>query len=295
MQRTSFRLAALLAAGALALSACGSDDGGDSGDGGDNGDDSSAAAGGGEGGGDSLTVGIKFDQPGLGQKEGDSYSGMGVDIAKAVAEGLGYTEDQIEFKEAPSGQRETLLETNQVDIIVATYSITPERSERVQFAGPYFVAGQDLLVTTDSDITGPEDLQGKLLCSVTGSTSAQNVKDDYPDVQLQEYGTYSECVAQLATGTVDALTTDDTILAGYAAQDQYAGKLKVVGNTFSEENYGVGLNKEDERCEEINEILQGMWDDGTMEQIIDDNLGAADYTPNADLNPPAEIGGHCQA
>src|SRR5699024_488085 len=145
----------------------------------------------------------------------------------------------------------------------------------------------DLLVTTDSDITGPGDLQGKLLCSVTGSTSAQNVKDDYPDVQLQEYGTYSECVAQLATGTVDALTTDDTILARYAAQDQYAGKLKVVGNTFSEENYGVGLNKEDERCEEINEILQGMWDDGTMEQIIDDNLGAADYTPNADLNPPA--------
>ncbi|WP_114906007.1 glutamate ABC transporter substrate-binding protein [Ornithinimicrobium murale] len=297
MQRTSFRLAAVLAAGALALSACGSDEGGDDGgDGGDNGGDASAeAGGGGDAGGDGITIGIKYDQPGLGQQDGDTYSGMGVDIAKAVAEGLGYSEDQITFEEAISSQRETLLETNQVDLVVATYSITDERSERVQFAGPYFVAGQDLLVTTDSDIAGPEDMQGKLLCSVTGSTSAQNVKDDYPDVQLQEYGSYSECVSQLATGTVDALTTDDTILAGYAAQEQYAGQLKVVGNTFSEENYGIGLNKEDDRCEEVNEILQGMWDDGTMEQIIEDNLGAADYTPNADLNPPAEIGGHCQA
>lgn len=299
MKRTPFRLMAVIAAGALALSACGSDDGGDDGGdgGGDNGGESSAEAGGGgeEGGGDGLTVGIKYDQPGLGVQDGDTYSGMGVDIATHVAEELGFSADQITFQEAISSQRETLLETGQVDIIVATYSITDERSERVQFAGPYFVAGQDLLVTTDSDIAGPEDLQGKLLCSVTGSTSAQNVKDDYPDVQLQEYGSYSECVAQLATGTIDALTTDDTILAGYAAQEQYAGQLKVVGNTFSEENYGIGLNKEDDRCEEINEILQAMWDDGTMEQIIEDNLGAADYTPNADLNPPAEIGGHCQA
>ena len=111
-------------------------------------------------------------------------------------------------------------------------------------------------------------------------------------MQLQEYGTYSECLEGLANGTLDALTTDDTILAGYAAQDQYAGQLKVVGAPFSEENYGVGLPQDSDRCEEINEILSGLWEDGTMEQIIEDNLGAADYTANPDLNPP-EVGGHC--
>lgn len=281
MQRKTFRIAAVLAAGALALSACGSD-----------GDDNEATEGGGGDSDDTLTVGIKFDQPGLGLKQGDEYVGMDVDVALAVAEKLGYSEDQVTFKETPSAQRETMLETGQVDLIFATYSITDTRKEKVQFAGPYFVAGQDLLVAADSDIAGPDDLDGKFLCSVTGSTSAENVKAEVPGVQLQEYGTYSECVEQLANGTLDAVTTDDVILAGFAAQEQYAGKFKVVGAPFSQENYGVGLNKEDDRCEDINEALTELWDDGTMEQIIDDNLGAADYTPNPDNNPP-EVGGHC--
>lgn len=290
---STFRIAAVLAASALALAACGSDDEGDDAGGDDAGADGGTATEGGGGSGDGLTIGIKFDQPGLGLQEGSDYSGMDVDVAIAVADALGVAEDAITWREAPSAQRENLLTTGQVDMIFATYSITDERKELVQFAGPYFVAGQDLLVTTDSDITGPDDLDGRLLCSVTGSTSAANVQADYPGVQLQEYGTYSECLEGLANGTLDALTTDDTILAGYAAQDQYAGQLKVVGAPFSEENYGVGLPQDSDRCEEINEVLQTLWDDGTMEQIIEDNLGAADYTANPDLNPPAEIGGNC--
>jgi glutamate transport system substrate-binding protein len=296
MKPSPFRFAALMAASALALSACGSDDSSSGSGGGEEGGSaegggSSAEAGGGSG--DGVTIGTKFDQPGLGLMQGDEPVGMDVDVAKAVVEKLGMSPDDITWKESPSAQRETLLETGQVDMIFATYSITDERKQKVQFAGPYFVAGQDLLVSKDSDIASPDDLDGKLLCSVTGSTSAQNVKDEVPGVQLQEYGTYSECVSQLANGTIDALTTDDTILAGFAAQDQYAGQFKVVGEPFSEEKYGVGLPKDSEQCEEINEILQGLWDDGTMEQIIEDNLGGADYTANPDLNPPAEIGGNC--
>ncbi|MCK0114128.1 glutamate ABC transporter substrate-binding protein [Ornithinimicrobium sp. F0845] len=283
MKRNPFRLMAVLAAGALILSACGSDDGGDD-DGG-----TTAEAG---GGGDGLKIGIKFDQPGLGLKDGDNYVGMDVDVARAVAEKMGYSEDDIEFVESPSAQRETMLQAGQVDMIFATYSITDSRKESVQFAGPYFVAGQDLLVAQDSDIAGPDDLDGKILCSVTGSTSAENVKEEVPGVQLQEYGTYSECVEQLANGTIDAVTTDDVILAGFAAQDAFAGKLKVVGAPFSEELYGVGLNQEDDRCEEVNEALTALWEDGTMDQIIEDNVGAAGYTPNPETNP-AEAGGHC--
>ena len=289
MRNTTFRLAAVASVAALVLSACGSDGDGDSTDAGADG--GTSTEGGGEGGGEGLTIGIKYDQPGLGLMDGNTPTGMDVDVAKAVAEQLGVSEDQIEWKESPSGQREDLLESGQVDMIFATYSITDERKQRVQFAGPYFVAGQDLLVPADSDITGPDDMGDAILCSVTGSTSAARVNEEY-GVQIQEYGTYSECMEAMSSGAIDAMTTDDTILAGFAAQEEFAGQFKVVGNTFSEELYGVGLPKESEQCEEINEIISGLWEDGTMEQIIEDNLGAANYTPNADLNPP-EVGGHC--
>ena len=173
-------------------------------------------------------------------------------------------------------------------MIVATYSITDKRKEKVSFAGPYFIAGQDLLVRADDTaITGPETLEGKKLCSVTGSTSAQKVKDKYPGVQLQEFGTYSECVAALVTKGVDALTTDNTILAGYAAQDQYKGKLKVVGKTFSEERYGIGIKKGDTAlCEKINTALKKMVDAGDWQKAVDDNLGPAGFKVDTSVNPP---------
>lgn len=287
MKRSPFRLAAVLAASALVLSACGSDDSASE----DPGTEDGEAAEGGGGSSEGVTVGIKFDQPGLGLKEGDTYSGMDVDVAKAVVAELGMSESDITWKESPSAQRETLLETGQVDMIFATYSITDERKAKVQFAGPYFVAGQSLLVGADSDITGTDSLDGKILCSVTGSTSAPKVEEQVPGVQLQEYGTYSECVSQLSNGTIDAVTTDDAILAGFAAQEQFAGKIMVVGDTFSEERYGVGLPKESDQCEDINSIVEGLWEDGTMEQIIADNLGE-DYKMNDELNPP-EFGGDC--
>lgn len=237
--------------------------------------------------GDRLKIGIKFDQPGLGLKDGTEYKGFDVDVATYVAEKLGTPADQIEWVQAPSAQRETLLETGQVDMIVATYSITDSRKEKVSFAGPYFVAGQDLLVRVDdTSITGPESLDGKRLCSVTGSTSAQNVQEQVPGVNLQEFGTYSECVAALVSNAVDAVTTDDTILAGYAAQEQYQGQLRVVGESFTEELYGIGIKKGDvEKCEQINDALREMISDGSWQEAFDETLGAAGFTPGPG-NPP---------
>ena len=193
---------------------------------------------------------------------------MDVDVAKYVAKELGTSEDNITWVQAPSAQRETLISTGQVDMVVATYSITDARKEKVSFAGPYFIAGQDLLVRADdTSITGPDSLDGKKLCSVTGSTSAQKVKDKYPDVQLQEFATYSECLPALATGGVDALTTDDTILAGFAAQPEYKGKFKVVGKPFSEENYGIGLKKGDTAlCEKVTDAIKKMISDGSWQK-----------------------------
>ncbi|RZK85179.1 MAG: transporter substrate-binding domain-containing protein [Rhodococcus sp. (in: high G+C Gram-positive bacteria)] len=227
-----------------------------------------------------LTVGIKYDQPGLGLRNPDgSFSGFDVEVAEYVAGKLGVAPENIEFKESPSAQRETLIQNGEVDYIVATYSITDARKEKVDFAGPYFIAGQSLLVKSDNtDITGPDSLNGgKKLCSVTGSTPAQKVKDTYAqDVQLQEFDTYSACVEALRNGAVDAVTTDDIILAGYAAQ--YPGELKVVGAPFTEERYGIGLAKgDDETRAKINDAIDAMIADGSWERAFNETVGASGY------------------
>ncbi len=236
---------------------------------------------------ESVTIGIKFDQPGLGQKVGNDYQGFDVSVAQYVAKELGYTD--VTFKESPSAQRETLLESGQVQMVFATYSITDDRKQKISFAGPYFVAGQDLLVKSDtSDITGPDSLNGKKLCSVTGSTSAKKVQEQFADqVQLQEYDTYSKCVEALNSGRIDAVTTDNVILAGFAAQSQYQGKLKVVGKTFSTERYGVGIKKGDtELCGKVNTALEKMVSDGSWQKALDETVGASGFKPDTATNPP---------
>ncbi|MCC2309124.1 glutamate ABC transporter substrate-binding protein [Cellulomonas chengniuliangii] len=276
MRRRPLGVAAI-AATALLLTACGGSD--------DNSGDSASES---AGGGGTVRIGIKFDQPGLGFKEGNEYSGFDVDVARNVAEALGYSEDQITWVEAPSAQRENLLSTGQVDMIFATYSITDSRKETVAFAGPYFVAGQDLLVAADDDsINGPEDLEGKNLCSVTGSTSAQRIKDTYAaGVNLLEQPGYAECVTALTSGAVDAVTTDDIILAGLASQPSNVGKVKVVGNPFSEENYGVGLPQDNTTCQQVNDAITAMIEDGTWQELLDANVGESGYKANEELNPP---------
>lgn len=234
-----------------------------------------------------VTVGIKFDQPGLGQKNPDgTFSGFDVEVAKYVADQLGVPADGVTFVESKSAEREGLIERGEVDYIVATYSITDARKEKVNFAGPYFIAAQDLLVKSDNtDITGPESLNGKILCSVTGSTSAQKVKDQFSnDVALQEYGTYSECVEALRSGAVDAVTTDNVILAGFAAQNP--GELKVVGKGFSTENYGIGLKKDDTAgTAAINAAIAKMIADGSWKQALEDTVGASGFTATVTPTP----------
>ncbi|MEU6469885.1 glutamate ABC transporter substrate-binding protein [Streptomyces massasporeus] len=251
---------------ALTATACG----GDNSSGGDSGSD---------GGGKTITVGIKFDQPGLGQKTPQGYAGFDVDVATYVAKKLGYNEDQIEWKEAKSADRETMLQRGDVDFIAATYSITPERQEKVDFAGPYLLAHQDVLVRADDNkIKSPKDLNNAKLCSVTGSTSAQNVKEKLaPKAQLQPYPTYSACLPGLQNGAVDALTTDDSILAGYAAQSQFKGKFKLGGFKLTNENYGIGVKKGSDLKADINKALEDMVADGAWQKAVDENLGPANY------------------
>jgi glutamate transport system substrate-binding protein len=221
-----------------------------------------------------LVIGTKADQPGLGLQTGGKYEGFDVEIAKIIAKDLGVDESKIEWKTTVSANREPFIQQGTVDLVVATYTINDDRKKKVNFAGPYYIAGQDLLVKTDSTISGPADIDGKNVCSVSGSTPAKKIQTDHPKAHLQLFDTYSKCVEALGTGSVDAVTTDDIILAGYAAQPQYVGKFKVVGKTFSVEPYGIGLKKEDKSsCEKINDILKKAAADGRYKTAWDNTLG----------------------
>ncbi|MGW4274372.1 glutamate ABC transporter substrate-binding protein [Streptomyces seoulensis] len=231
------------------------------------------------GGGKKIAIGIKYDQPGLGQKTPQGYAGFDVDVAKYVAKKLGYNEDQIEWKESKSADRETMLQRGDVEFIAATYSITPKREEKVDFAGPYLLAHQDVLVRADdTSIKSPADLNSKKLCSVTGSTSAQNIKDKLaPKANLLKYPTYSACLNGLQNKAIDALTTDDSILAGYASQDQFKGKFKLGGLKMTNENYGIGVKKGSDLKAKINKALEDMVSDGSWKKAVDANFGPANY------------------
>ncbi|MFD4143809.1 MULTISPECIES: glutamate ABC transporter substrate-binding protein [unclassified Streptomyces] len=254
---------------ALAATACGS------------GKKKDDAAGGGSEAGGKITIGIKVDQPGIGLKTPDgSYTGFDVDVATYVAKELGYKESDIVFKETKSADRETAIERGDVKFIAASYSINDERLQKVDFAGPYLLAHQDILVRADDDsIKDPKDLNGKKLCSVAGSTSAKNVKEKLaPKAQLQEYGGYSECLTGLENKVIDALTTDDSILAGYAAQEAFKGKFKLAGFRMSNENYGIGLKKGDaDLKKKIDAALEKMVKDGAWDKAVEANFGPAGY------------------
>jgi glutamate transport system substrate-binding protein len=248
------------------------------------GDDSDNASGSGSSGGGSgivgkassgkLTFGVKADQPGLGLQTGSTYAGFDIEISKIIAKGLGVPESGITWKTTVSANREAYIQQGQVDVVVATYTINDERKQKVNFGGPYYIAGQDLLVPVASTITGPEALAGKKVCSVSGSTPAKRIQTDYKSAQLQQFDSYSKCITALAGGQVDAVTTDDIILAGYAAQEQYAGKFKVVGKPFSKEPYGIGVKKDDTAgCNKINDILKAAAADGSYKKAWDDTLG----------------------
>jgi glutamate transport system substrate-binding protein len=230
--------------------------------------------------GPKLTIGIRFDQPGLGMRLADGgYAGLDVDVAKYVATQLGTDSRNITFVEARAADREALLEQNKVDLVVATYSITDARKQRVDFAGPYFIAGQSLLVRkANSDIDGPESLDNSdwQLCSVSGSTPAEKVQASYAaSVTLEQHGSYRECVDALLKGDIDAVTTDDVILAGYAAEKP--DRLKLVGRPFSTEKYGIGLHKGDTRKGKVTGALRAMLSDGSWQRFVSDGLGKSGY------------------
>jgi glutamate transport system substrate-binding protein len=222
-----------------------------------------------------ITVGVRYDQPGLGYKDASSDipTGFDVEIAKLLVADLGIDPedtDAVTWEETISDNREPYLQEGRVDLVLASYSITDERRELVGQTGPYMITGQQVLVAADSDITGIEDLKGEEVCSVTGSTSIENVEAEGAVPAPAE--TYSQCADDVLNGTVEAMSTDGSILLGLAAQNE--GELKVVGDEFSEERIGVGYSKDyPEMCEWINGVLTEAFEDGSWAEAFESTLG----------------------
>jgi glutamate transport system substrate-binding protein len=276
------RLAAFAAVAVLALgvSACGGDDGDDGGSGDVNTEKTFAAGSTMQKLKDAkkIKVGTKFDQPGFGLKGLDGKpAGFDVEIAKIIANELGLTNDQIEFSEAPSAVREQVIEQGTVDIVVATYTINDTRKQRISFAGPYYEAGQAILVRNDeSGITGPDSFKTstKKVCSVTNSTPAGTIKKYLSNEaqQLVLFDTYQKCIDALSGKQVDAVTTDNVILLGFISRNE--GKFKLAGETFTKEPYGVGLKKDDTDFRNfINDTLEKANGDGRYKKAWDDTAG----------------------
>ncbi|MGH8869635.1 MAG: glutamate ABC transporter substrate-binding protein [Actinomycetes bacterium] len=222
-----------------------------------------------------VTIGIKIDQPGIGFMDPATQEpeGFDVEMGKYVAAELGIEEDDIEFKETVSDNREPFLQKGTVDLVLASYSIVPERRAIVGQAGPYYVTGQQLLVREEdkNKIKGPEDAKGIKVCSAEGSTSIETIEKEYGATPVP-FATYTECVQQLKSGAVDAVTTDGAILLGYEADAP--DELQVVGPEFSEERYGIGFKKgDDAMCTFLQDTIEKSYEDGTWEQAFEDTLG----------------------
>ena len=224
----------------------------------------------------SITVGTKFDQPGFGLLNPDGVpEGFDVEIAKIVAAKLGIEAEDIQWTETVSANRESFIANGQVDFIVATYTINDARKQLVDFAGPYYEAGQDIMVAKGNpdDIAGPDDLAGKNVCSVEGSTPAQNIRDNYPEATLTLFDVYSKCADALANGQVDAVTTDNVILTGLVSGSP--DDFELVGNPFTQEPYGIGLTLGDTEFRNfINDVLEEAFEDGSWADAWDRTAGS---------------------
>ncbi|WP_019819072.1 glutamate ABC transporter substrate-binding protein [Saccharomonospora saliphila] len=233
----------------------------------------------------SLTIGIRIDQPGLSERTVDGrIVGFDADVARFVAGELGVEPEDIVWEETVPAERESALSTGAVDLVVAAYSITEERSRSVAFAGPYFETGQDVLVRRAApEITDASQLRGRTLCASSGSTSTDTAEKRFGGaVRLVEYTRVSECVTALLAGRVDAVTTDAAILAGYVARNPEL--LRLAGLRLSTERYGVGLPLgDDDARAAVEAAIDRMISSGSWRVSVRRHLGPAGLEPS---DPP---------
>ena len=216
---------------------------------------------------DKLIVGVKYDTNLFGLKDPASgeVKGFDIDIAKELAKELLGDEKKIELKEVTSKTRIPMLDKGDIDLIIATMTITDERKKQVNFSDIYYKAGQSLLVKKGSEVKSVDDLKGKKVLTAKGSTSAQNIRKKAPDAEVLEFDNYADAFTALKAGKGDALTTDNTILLGMSLQDP---NYVLTGGLFTDEPYGIAIKKGDEgMTKTVNDFLKKIKDNGRYNEI----------------------------
>ncbi|WP_416825899.1 glutamate ABC transporter substrate-binding protein [Ectobacillus polymachus] len=223
---------------------------------------------------DKLIVGVKYDTNLFGLKNTSTgqVEGFDIDIAKALAKDLLGDENKIEFKEVTSKTRIPMLKNGDIDMIIATMTITEDRKKEVDFSNVYFKAGQALLVKKGSKIKGIADIQkGTKVLAVKGSTSSQNIRAKAPEANILEFENYSDAFTALKSGQGDVLTTDNSILYGMQKQDP---NYVVVGDIFTDEPYGIAVKKgETDLLASVNLFLKKIESDGEYDKIYEKWIG----------------------
>jgi ABC-type amino acid transport substrate-binding protein len=207
-----------------------------------------------------ITIGVKFDVPPFGAKNPTSgdVEGFDIDLAKAIADGLGVKPKYIE---ALSDNRIAFLKDGTADLILSTMTITAERDEEIDFSEPYFVAkGRILVKKSDDSIKGVDDLAGKSVCTALGSTYEETLEKQAPKAKLRLVDSYSECLELIQNGAVDAVSTDDVILTGMIIQDD---SLELVtGDELTTEPYGAGIKQGDDEFKAFVDEVIGEYKSG---------------------------------
>ncbi|WP_211747273.1 transporter substrate-binding domain-containing protein [Paenibacillus sp. Marseille-Q4541] len=221
-----------------------------------------------------VIAGVKYDTRLFGLKDpvSGSVEGLDIDMAKALAKKILGDETKVELKEVTSKTRIPLLQNGQIDIIIATMTITEERKKEVDFSDVYFNAGQSLLVPKGSAITGIDSLTpDTTVLAVKGSTSVTNIKEKAPDAKVLEFENYQEAFTALKSKKGDALTTDNSILLGMMQDDP---NFEMVGGNFTDEPYGMAIRKGDQKMvDTVNEMLKEMKDSGEYNTLYEQWLG----------------------
>jgi glutamate transport system substrate-binding protein len=238
-----------------------------------------------------VVIGVKYDVPPFGFKNPDTgdVEGFDVELGKYIAEELGV---EPEFIEAITDNRIPFLQDGTADLILSTMTITTDRDAEIDFSRPYFIAHGRILVPDGSDIAGIDDLNGKKVCTATGSTYEATIKDQARDADLQLVDSYSECFELIQNGGVDAVSTDDVILTGMIIQDD---SLQMVGDEMTREPYGVGLpNNSPELQEFIDGVVEQSFEDGTWDELYEEWVGQytgeePDHPQNMTLQEALEL------
>jgi polar amino acid transport system substrate-binding protein len=222
---------------------------------------------------DQNTFLFGFRNPASGQLEG-----FDIDVAREIARSIFGDPDRVDLRVVDASQRESALESGQVDLVVRTFSITCDRKDRVAFSTTYFNANQRILVVKGSGIASAADLSGKRVCAVRGTTSLSALFALDPRPTLFGVSSWTDCLVMLQQGQVDAVSTDDVVLFGLAAQDP---NTEVVGPSMGIEPYGVGIKKENtELVRFVNGVLDEMRADGTWQRLYDARLRSLGPSPD---------------